>query len=469
MFREYDIRGRISDRELNPTTVELIGKGFGTMLHRRGIRDVVVGYDSRESSPGFRDAMIAGLLATGRNAVDVGMVLTPVLYWAQHALDVPGGVMITASHNPPEWNGLKLSTEPSTTLLRPEIEELLDIVNREDFVTGTGMVRSQSVKDAYLDDVLGRVKLARPMRITVDAGNATPGAWAPDVYRAAGCDVSCLFCDIDPSFPNHFPNPSELENMRDLQRKVVEDGAEVGFAFDGDGDRLGVVDGTGKVVYADRVLMLLARQVLARHPGAKIVFDVKCSQALVDDIKAHGGVPIMWITGHSYMRAKILEEKAALGGERSGHIAFPPDWEHPDEKPGPDYYYGIDDGLFAGLRLLEYLSRQSQSLHDLIAEADPYLTSPEIQVECPDTRKYQIVEELVAEFKREYDDVIDINGARVTMEGGWGLVRASSNLPVLVLVFEAKTPETMRHIKAVFREKLEAHGCAGPWMNDTDD
>jgi phosphomannomutase/phosphoglucomutase len=312
MFREYDIRGRVNDRELNPTTVELIGKGFGTLLHRRGIRDVAVGYDSRESSPGFRDAMIAGLVATGRNVVDVGMVLSPVLYWAQHALGVRGGVMITGSHNPPEWNGLKLSTEPSTTLLRPDIEKLLAIVSEGDFVSGTGAARPQSIRQAYLDDVLGRVKLASRMHITIDAGNATPGAWAPDVYQAAGCDVDCLYCDIDPRFPNHFPNPSELENMKDLQRRVVEEGTELGLAFDGDGDRLGVVDGTGKVVYADRILMLLARQVLARHPGAKIVFDVKCSQALVDDIKAHGGVPIMWITGHSYMRTKVRDERAAL-------------------------------------------------------------------------------------------------------------------------------------------------------------
>jgi phosphomannomutase/phosphoglucomutase len=467
MFREYDIRGRVNERELNDDSVRLIGRGFGTMLVRQGIRQAVVGYDCRESSLAFRDAIAQGLNAAGCDVVDIGMVLSPVLYWAQNALNIKGGAMITASHNPPEWNGLKLSNAPSMTLLRPALLELMDLVNKQDFESGKGSVRTESVRDRYIQDAIGRVSIRKGMRIAVDCGNGTAGPWAPDVLRAAGCDVDCLFCDIDPRFPNHFPNPSENENMRDLQARVKATDAEIGLGFDGDGDRIGAVDGEGKIVYADRIVMLLARQVLSRHPGAKIVFDVKCSQALVDDVEAHGGVPVMWKTGHSYMKAKMREVKAMLAGERSGHIAFAPDWDRPGQVPRPDYHYGIDDAVFAALRLLDYLSHESKSMHDLLAEADPYITSPEIQVPCPDTEKYAIVDKLVAEFKREHqDDVIDINGARVKMHGGWGLVRASSNLPVLVLVFEAKTQADLMAIRDVFEQKLSAYGMTIPWHGE---
>jgi phosphomannomutase/phosphoglucomutase len=468
MFREYDIRGHVNANELSDEAVGLIAKGFGTTLIRKGIKQVVIGFDNRESSEHFRDLFEAELASAGCNVVDIGMVLSPVLYFAQSVLGIPGGVMITASHNPPDWNGFKLSTAPATTLLGGDLQELLGLIQRGDFARGQGSVRRQPIKDIYIQDILSRVKLARRFRIVIDTGNGTAGAWAPDVFRAAGCDVDCLFCDLDPRFPNHFPNPSDLEGMKALQREVVAKGADLGLAFDGDGDRLGAVDAEGRVVYADRILILLARHVLSRQPGAKIVFDVKCTQALVDDVKAHGGVPIMWTTGHSYIKDKMRKEKAALAGERSGHICFPPDWNHPEGRPGPDYYYGIDDAIFAGLRMLEFLSHQTAPLQDLIREADPYITSPEIHVPCPDTRKYQIVDALVADFKAEYGDVIDINGARVSMFGGWGLVRASSNLPALVLVFEARNLEDLNRIKEVFRKKLAAHGCSEPWQGDIE-
>ncbi len=467
MFREYDIRGRINERELNNDSVRLIGRGFGTMLVRQGIRRAVLGYDCRESSPAFRDAMAEGLTACGCDVVDIGMVLSPVLYWSQNVLNIKGGVMITASHNPPEWNGLKLSNAPSMTLLRPALLELMELINKQDFESGKGSRRSEDVRDRYIQDSIGRVNIRHGMRVVVDCGNGTAGPWAPDVLRAAGCEVDCLFCEVDPTFPNHFPNPSDNENMRALQARVPATKAEIGIGFDGDGDRIGAVDSTGKIVYADRIVMLLARHVLSRHPGAKIVFDVKCSQALVDDIEAYGGVPVMWKTGHSYMKAKMREEKAMLAGERSGHIAFAPDWERPGQVPRPEFHYGIDDAVFAALRLLEYLSHETKTMHELLAEADPYLTSPEIQITCPDTEKYGIVDKLVAEFKREYgDDVIDINGARVKLHGGWGLVRASSNVPALVLVFEAKTEADLVAIRDIFQQKLDVYGLTIPWHGE---
>ncbi len=468
MFREYDIRGRVNPDELNEESIALIGRAFGTKLVRMGIDAVALGFDSRESSPSLRDAMVDALVSTGCHVVDVGMVVSPVLYFAQNVFGIDGGVMITASHNPPEWNGLKLSSVPSVTLVRKELQEVLDLAERQDFVSGQGSVETRPIKDRYISDLTGRVTLRRGLRLVVDAGNGTAGPWALDLLRAAGCEVDCLFCDLDPSFPNHFPNPSDLTTLRTLQDRVKATDADIGLAFDGDGDRLGVVDEKGKIVYMDRVVILLARQVLERQPGAKIVFDVKCTEALVEDIEEHGGVPVMWITGHSWMKAKMHDEKAALAGERSGHIAFPPDWSKPGQPPGRDFYYGFDDALFSALRLLEFMSQQDRPLSALVAEVDRYITSPEIEVPCPDTEKYTIVGELLADFKQEYEKVIDVNGARVYMHGGWGLVRASSNLPALVLIFEAPTLEQLKLIRDVFKQKLAAHGCTSPWKGDMD-
>jgi phosphomannomutase/phosphoglucomutase len=470
MFREYDIRGRVNARELNADAVRLIGRGFGTMLVRGGIREALLGHDSRESSPALRDAMAGGLTSAGCDVIDIGMVLSPVLYWAQYAMHIRGAVMVTGSHNPPEWNGLKLSTELGTTLLRRQIEKLMELLSQQEFESGAGSVRQEDVKERYLRDSVSRVSIRPGFPVVLDAGNGTAGAYAPDAFRLAGCEVDCLFCDIDPQFPNHFPNPSENANLARLRQRVPEIGAEVGLAFDGDGDRVVAVDGAGKIVYADRIVMLLARQVLSRHPGAKIVMDVKCSQGLVDDVAAHGGVPIMCRTGHSYMKDKMRQERAMLAGERSGHIAFAPDWERPGQIPRLEFHYGVDDAVFAGLRLLEYLSQQPRPMSDILAEADPYMTSPEIQVPCPDTEKYKVVDGLVEEFRREYgEDVNDINGARVKMRGGWGLVRASSNLPALVFVFEAKTHEDLVKIRDAFQAKLTPYGITVPWHGEMDD
>jgi phosphomannomutase/phosphoglucomutase len=322
------------------------------------------------------------------------------------------------------------------------------------------------VREAYIEDVCGRVKIGKPLKVVVDAGNGTAGMYAPEILRRAGLDVVELYCDLDVTFPNHFPNPSNLADLADLQKKAVETGADAGVALDGDGDRIGLVDEKGNIIYADRVLIILARHVLARRPGSKIVFDVKCSQALVEDIRAHGGVPIMWKTGHSNIKAKMREERAALAGERSGHIFFAPDWGNPTQPYGPEYYYGFDDAVMAALRTLEHVAATGMSVSEIMGDTPPYITSPEIHVEYPDTKKHAMVATLVQEFKSEYPDVNDVDGARVDFGDGWGLVRSSSNLPELVLVFEAKTQDRLDEIKSVFRRKLETHGVTAPWQGD---
>ncbi|NOZ68491.1 MAG: phosphomannomutase/phosphoglucomutase [Deferribacteres bacterium] len=461
VFREYDIRGRVSDDELNIHSVETIARAFGSLIRReKGRTTAIVGYDSRKCSPDFRDAAVRGLNSTGCSTVDIGMVTTPVFYFAQYMLGIPSGIMITGSHNPDGWSGLKMADDFSSTLLSGDVRKIRDIIINNDFHTGHGRAFNfDGIKEAYISALAWRVKPGRRLRLAIDAGNGTAGIYAPALFRSAGFDVVEIFCELDPSFPNHFPNPSDIRSLEILSRKTVESGADIGLSFDGDGDRLGVVDEKGAVVSSDRVLILLARQILQEKPGAKIVFDVKCTRALIEDIEARGGVPVMCKTGHSYIKRRIHEEKAGLGGEHSGHIFI------------VDDYYGFDDGLFAGLKLAEYLSHQDKPFSGIMKTTPQYLSSPNIQVECPDERKYAVVESLVKEFKDEFgeENVIDINGARVNIADGWGLIRASSNLPVLVIMLEAATKEGYLEIKRVLKEKLEKFPEVGDkWENDID-
>ncbi|MDP3998861.1 MAG: phosphomannomutase/phosphoglucomutase [bacterium] len=446
MFREYDLRGLVSDDELNEQSVEIIARAYGTMLRKRDIADAVLGYDFRECSERFHDVFIQGLISTGVNIIDLGMILTPMMYSAQYHFKTRGGVMITASHNPNGWSGFKLSLGFSHTLVPDEMKELYSLTVSEDFAKGDGTVRKESFFDDYKEDLLKRVKLARPLKVVVNTGNGTAGPIAPAILRAAGCEVTELYTNQDWSFPHYYPNPSLVEMMEDTGNKVVEMGADIGLAFDGDGDRLGVTDEKGNNIFPDQFLILLARQVLETNPEGKIIFDVKSTQALSDDILAHGGKPIMWLTGHSYIKAKLWEEKAPLGGEKSGHIFF-----------GEPVYYGFDDGIFSTLKLLDYLSCQKQTFSQVMTTIPQYVTTPTLHVDCPDEAKYQIVEKLTQEFKDDGCEVNDINGARVSFPEGWGLVRASSNLPVLVLVFEAKTKEGVEKIKKLFRQKFDKY------------
>jgi phosphomannomutase/phosphoglucomutase len=446
MFREYDLRGKVNDEELNEDTNRILGKAYGTMLRRRDIDSAVVGHDYRRSSERLTQAAIEGLASTGVNAISLGMILTPMMYSAQYHYETKGGLMVTASHNPSGWSGMKMALGYSYTLGPEEMKELYELTVSEDFSSGEGTVQSDDFTEHYTADLLKRVEMARPMKVVVNTGNGTAGAFVPAILRKAGREVVELYTNLDWDFPIYFPNPSLVEMMEDTGKKVVETGADMGLAIDGDGDRLGITDEQGQVVWPDRFLILLSRQVLEKHPGSKIVFDVKCSQALPEDIEAHGGIPIMWKTGHSYIKKKVRDEQAVLGGEMSGHIFV----SQPE-------YYGFDDAVFAALKLTEYLSQQAGTMSEVIANTPYYVSTPALQVDCADEVKYDVVDKLTQEFKADGYDVNDINGARVNFGDGWGLVRASSNLPVLVLRFEAKTQERVDEIMALFRQKFSKY------------
>lgn len=452
MFREYDIRGQVSDEELNEESCKAIGKGFGTFLKRHNVGETVVGFDAREYSERLKEALVSGIISTGVNVVEIGQVLVPIAYFAQHHLKAKGIAMCTASHNPQGWSGFKLGHDFETTLLPEDIMELYQIILAEDFVEGRGEVRKElDIIKAYSDYVIKKINIKKTLKVVVNAGNGTAGPIVPPILRRAGCEVVEQYCDIDFSFPHHEPNPASLEALEALSSKVRKVGADIGLGFDGDGDRLGVVDEKGKTIWPDRFLILLARRVLQEKPGSKVVFDVKCSQALIEEIEKAGGIPVMWKTGHSYIKQKAKEIDAALAGERSGHIFY---------RHG---YYGYDDAVFAALKLLEYLSSQDQFLSQIMLTTSQYITSPAWQVDCADEVKYEVVDKLTKEFKKEYgpERVIDINGARVKFDDGWGLVRASSNLPVLVLVFESKTKKGLKLIEDIFRQKLAKHSEVG--------
>ena len=459
IFRGYDIRGRVNNKELNEKTMELIGRGFGTYLGRRRIQDIIVGHDFRSYSEKLKDALVRGLVSTGVQIIDLGMILTPMLYYAQHHFRVKGGAMITASHNPNGWSGVKLASDFSKTLAGDEIQEIYRIIKKGDFRAGQGFIKRGHIKEAYSEAVTRRVNIKKPLKIVVECGNGTVGAFAPQILRKAGCKVEELFCNLDWTFPHHMPDP-ELKNTKDiLSVKVKETKADLGISYDGDGDRLGAVDEKGNNVWSDRLLILLARQVLEKRPGSKIVFDVKCTEALPKDVKNHGGIPIMSKTGHSNMKKRLHEENAVLAGERSGHIFLTDKW------------YGFDDAIFASLRLLEYVANQGNPFSEILKTIPfhDYLISPTIYVPAPDDKKFEIVKSLVKDFKKEYGEknVIDIDGARVSFDGGWGLVRASSTEPALTVIFEAKNQEKFEEIKNIFKKKLSKYKKVGKkWRNE---
>ena len=445
MFREYDLRGREAEDELNDESMYFIGRGFGTFLKKRDITETVVGHDARATSDSFHKNVIRGITECGINVVDIGIVTTPMSYWSQFYLKVKGLVMVTASHNPAGWNGVKLGRDLSYTLLTDELKEVYDIIAKEEFVNGKGAIRKEDIKDAYVNDLISKAVITKKFKILVNTANGTAGLFAPRILKKAGCEIIEHFTNIDPSYPNYTPNPDGVAMMQDTGNQTVANKCDFGFAFDGDGDRLGLVDEKGNTIWPDRYMILLARLVLKKHKNAKIIFDVKVSEALPEDIKAHGGIPIMWKTGHSYIKSKLKEEKAALAGEMSGHIFF------------VDRFYGFDDAIFASLKFLEYLSVQNEPLSEIIKSTPYYVSTPTIQVQTTDEDKYKVVEELTREFKDEGYKVIDINGARVYTNNGWGLVRASSNTPTLVLRFEAKTKEDLGKIKNLFKKKLERY------------
>jgi phosphomannomutase/phosphoglucomutase len=444
VFREYDIRG-VVDKDLTREFVFLLGRALGRLYAGENVEAVVVGRDARASSPGFRDELISGLTRSGIDVYDIGLVPTPVLYYALFNLDVGGGVMITGSHNPPHENGFKICLGKSTIYGRA-IQDVREIMMSGDFISGEeGSCVSVSLNKEYIDEICEELRIGpeeRRVRVVVDAGNGTGNIVAPDLYRCMGHDVIELYSQPDPAFPHHHPDPTVPENLGDLMRKMRETGAEAGIAFDGDADRIGVVSGGGDILWGDQLLIIFARDILLRRPGAKIIGEVKCSEALFEEIEKAGGKPIMWRVGHSLIKAKLKEDEAVLAGEMSGHLFF------------ADTYYGYDDAVYAGARLLELLSRQDRRLQEIVRTLPKAYNTPEIRMECPENLKQAVVERVAAGFSKDYH-VDRIDGVRVKFPHGWGLVRASNTQPVLVLRFEAANPELLEEISADVRGKVQ--------------
>ncbi len=442
IIREYDIRGEV-EKDLSLPVVEGLGKAFGTYSYRSGGRVALVGRDHRLSSPKISEALIRGIRSTGVSVVDAGLIPTPCLYFGLHNLEVDGGIMITGSHNPPEYNGFKIAVGHST-LYGEDIRRVAALLEEDDFEQGSGDYESVDLLTPYKSLLSGAMNVDRKLKVVVDSGNGTAGLVAPDLFRNGGCDVIDLYSEPDGTFPNHHPDPTVKENLVDLIRKVIDEQADLGIAFDGDADRIGVVDETGTIIWGDQLLILFSREILSKGP-ASIVFEVKCSQALVEEIERMGGRPIMGSTGHSLIKKKMKEEGASLAGEMSGHIFF------------ADEYYGYDDAIYAAIRLIRICSRTELPLSRLLADVPRYHSTPEIRVDCPDQRKFAVVDAVKRHFKKDHE-VIDVDGARVLFPGGWGLVRASNTQPVLVLRFEADSRERLQKIRDEFLGALKHAG-----------
>ncbi len=440
IFREYDIRGTV-DQDLTDTAVHLVGKALGTRVREAGGKRIAVGRDCRLSGPKFARAMNDGLTSTGIDVVDLGTVPTPLTYFAAHTLDVQGICMITGSHNPPEYNGLKLGPG-SATYHGPEIQALRTLAESGRFATGQGTVTAHDIVAPYQKYVRDNLRLGkRKLKVVVDAGNGTGGVVAVPIFQALGLDVVPLFTEMDGHFPNHHPDPTVEKNLEHLRRKVLEVGADLGIAYDGDADRVGAVDEKGNVLWGDQIMILFARALLKEQPGAAIVGEVKCSMTLYDDIARHGGRPIMWKAGHSLIKAKMKEEHALLAGEMSGHIFFGHRW------------FGFDDGIYSSARLLELLSQTDAPLSALLADVPKTYATPELRVDCPEDKKFQVVKAAQEWFKARHD-AVTVDGVRVVFPDGWGLVRASNTQPLLVLRFEARTQPRLAEIERLVRGRL---------------
>ena len=442
IFKAYDIRG-IVGKTLTAPVVRTIGHGLGTLALQAGRDTLVLGRDGRLSGNELAGALSDGIRAAGANVIDVGMVATPMTYFAAHHLGTQCSVMVTGSHNPPDYNGLKMVIN-GETLSGDAIQGLRARLLAGELRHGAGNYRQEDIAAAYIDRIVTDIHLARPMKIAVDCGNGVAGAYAPTLYRRLGCEVVELFCEVDGTFPNHHPDPSQPKNLVDLIKVLARGGHELGLAFDGDGDRLGVVTREGHIIYPDRQLMLFAADMLTREPGATVIYDVKSTRNLKPWIERHGGVPFLWKTGHSLIKAKMKEIGAALAGEMSGHTFFKERW------------YGFDDGLYAGARLLEILSRHDDSSAVLDALPDA-LSTPEITIECAEGEHHALIAELVATAQFPgASAVIRIDGLRVEYPDGFGLARGSNTTPVIVLRFEADNPQAIERIKGEFRRVLKA-------------
>lgn len=442
IFREYDIRG-IADAELLSPDVEKLGQAIGTYIqrHARGKR-VVVGRDVRLSSPRLRDAIVNGLMAAGCEVIDLGIVPTPLTYYASFHLDVDGGVMITGSHNPPEYNGFKVLCG-KTTIYGQQIQDLRKLLESGELIQGQGSLTTYDIITPYVNEITSQLRLERRVKLVADAGNGTAGPVFHRILEKLDVEAVELFFEMDGRFPNHHPDPTIPKNLEALIAKVKETGAELGVAFDGDADRVGAVDERGNILWGDQLMLIYAREILKERPGSTFIADVKCSQVLFDQIEKWGGKAIMWKTGHSLIKAKLKETGAVLAGEMSGHVFF------------ADRYYGFDDAIYSACRLIEVVSRYVRSVSQLLSDVPKLVATPEIRVDCPEEIKFEIVKRAVEEFRKRYK-VIDVDGARILFPQGWGLVRASNTQPVLVLRFEAETEELLKQYQKEVEEVLES-------------
>lgn len=441
IFRQYDIRG-VYGEELTDEATEKIGAAFGAFIRNKGINKAIVGMDNRTSSPRLKSAVIQGLCSAGADVVDIGTVITPIFYYSTIHLGVPAGIMVTASHNPAEYNGFKIQFG-DRTLYGPELQEIRTLALKGSPGHGTGRCEQRSVADVYIAMIADKVRLGRrKLKVVVDTGNGTAGLFAPAVLERLGCEVIPLYCDSDPAFPHHFPDPTRVDNMQDLIQSVKEHHADLGLGFDGDGDRLGAVDETGRIIWGDKLMVLFWREILARHPGADAIVEVKCSDLLVDEIRRLGGKPVFYKTGHSLIKAKMKEMNAVFTGEMSGHMFF------------ADEYYGYDDALYAAGRLLRILSNTGRTLHELLDDLPQSYASPEIRVPCPESEKAYYVEKARREFGRIASDIVDVDGVRARFEDGWGLVRASNTGPELIVRYEGRSIEASNHIKRAIEKSL---------------
>lgn len=440
IFREYDIRGIVGET-LTTETVRWIGQAIGSIAFERGEQSIIVGRDGRNSGEELLQALKEGILASGRDVVDIGMVPTPLVYFATNYLQSSSGVVVTGSHNPPDYNGLKVVIA-GDSLHGKEIREIYNRIKSRNLLSGEGTESSQDILADYINNITGDIALTQPLKVVIDAGNGVAGAVAPLLLQALGCEVIGLYCDVNGNFPHHHPDPSKPENLEALREAVIKEQADIGLAFDGDGDRLGVVDSSAKIIWPDKLMMLFAKDVLSRHPGADIIYDVKCSRYLKQIIKKNNGRPLMWKTGHSLIKAKMKETGALLAGEQSGHIFFKERW------------YGFDDGLYAAARLLELLSSEMTKSEEVFSALPESITTPELTLDMPDDIKFDFIEQLVNEGDFAGGKVTDIDGLRIDYSTGWGLVRASNTTPCLVIRFEAETDQDMINIQAVFRQQI---------------
>lgn len=441
IFREYDIRG-IVDQDLNEEIVSTIGKAFGSYLKERGKNTVSIGRDCRESSPAYSDAFARGLNSCGINVLDLGMVSTPILYFSLFNLEVQGGVMITASHNPGEYNGIKLCVGKES-LFGEQIQQIRILAEKQEFAIGTGKTEGVDIMDKYQSFMQTNINIKPGLKVAVDCGNGMGGLLGPKIMKDHGCEIFELYSEPDGRFPNHHPDPTVEENLKDLIKTVKDNHLDIGIGFDGDADRIGVVNEKGEIIWGDMILLMLARDVLREVPGAEIIGDVKCSGRLFRDIEINGGKPLMWKTGHSLIKSKMKTDGAQLAGEMSGHIFF------------AHRFFGYDDALYAGLRLLELLSKSGGKVSELLRNVPEAVSTPEIRVDCPDDIKFKVVDDVKQKLSQDYK-VNGIDGARIEFPDGWGLIRASNTQPALVMRFEAQNNDRLNEIKKLIEDNLES-------------